>query len=79
MSILLQKLDRKICLAGQRHETAGLPPGVQVAAADSLPTHSPQHPRSQLGPGAEVEAPLWNWVMVSMEGKRSVFMGGDTA
>lgn len=76
--ILPQKLDRKICLAGQRHETPGLPPGVQVSAAENLPTHSAQHPRSRLGPGAEVEAPLRNWAIVSVGGKHGAFTGGDT-
>lgn len=57
----LQKLDKNVLfmhIYGQSHETPVVLPGVQVSAAESLPTHTSQHPRSQLNPGAEVAVPL---------------------
>ena len=65
MPIHLQKLDRKMCSTGRRHETSVVLPGVPVAAAGGLPTHTSQHPASQLGWGAEVAVPPWKWAVVS--------------
>lgn len=64
MPIQLQKLDKEMYLKHHRHKTPVLFLGVQVSAAETLPTHISQHLRAQLGPGAEAAELLWNWAIV---------------